>query len=229
MWDELLSGLEAKDLAISTPSIPGHGTHHDLPAEHTAIAYCREIIKQIPADDLPWIVVGHSMGGYLASTLVTMAPHRIAALGLFHSKAGADNEQKIEDRRRAISAATANKDLYLSTMLRNTLAEQHTELYANELHAMIESAKADITADCIAAAQEVMIERPDNTRFLAQAPFPTFYFLGREDRSIVYEQVTAEIQCIPSAQVTLHENAGHMGHIECKKAALEWLERICTN
>lgn len=229
MWNDLVTALEAEDIVASTPSIPGHGLHPNIPEEHTAKAYCKEIIAQIPEDDLRWIVVGHSMGGYLASTLVTMVPDRIAALGLFHSKAGADYEQKIEDRRRAIAASAHNKDLYLSTMLRNTLAEHNVSLYRQELNGMIETAKADITVACIAAAQEVMIERPDNTRFLADAAFPTYYFLGLEDKSILYDQVKPETESIGGAHVTLHPTAGHMGHIECPNAALEWLQRVCGN
>jgi pimeloyl-ACP methyl ester carboxylesterase len=229
MWNELIAGLELEDIAISTPSIPGHGDHPDILPEKTARAYCEAIINQIPNDSLPWIVVGHSMGGYLASSLVADAPNQINALGFFHSKASADNQQKIDDRKRAIEAATQNKDLYLATMLRNTLAERSSILYADELAQMIECAKADITTDCIAASHEVMIERPDNTEFLSKADFPIYYFLGSEDKSIPYEQVKHEINSISGAHVTLIENVGHMGHLECKEEALAWLRSVCQS
>ena len=229
MWDDLIVDLHDETITISTPSIPGHGNLRAIPSERTAKAYCAAIIKQIPDDSLPWIVVGHSMGGYLASSLVAMMPNRIAALGFFHSKAGADNAQKKEDRRRAISAAAQNKDLYLDTMLRNTLAEKNLDLHRNELQSMIESAKTDITPECIAASHEVMIERPDNIDFLATARFPIYYFLGSDDKSIPYEQITSEIEAIPNAIVQLERHVGHMGHIECREAAADWLFKVCSN
>jgi len=150
-------------------------------------------------------------------------------LGFFHSKAGADNIQKIEDRKRAIAAASQNKDLYLGTMLRNTLAEDSLGLFEHRLNLLIESAKEDISAECITAAHEVMIERPDNIRLLAEARFPVYYFLGLKDKSIPYDQIKSEIESVPSANVVVAENTGHMGHIESREAAIQWLAEVCKN
>ena len=227
MWDELVSEINNPLIAISTPSIPGHGAHPELLTEHTTKAYCEALLKQIPDDDLPWIVIGHSMGGYLASSLVSMVPERIQALGFFHSKAGADNAGKIEDRRRAIATATQSKDLYLATMLRNTLAERHVEQFQHALSDMIDAAQRDISSHCIEAAQSVMIERPDNVEYLQKAHFPISYFLGAEDKSIPYEQIKPELEALPNAHVQVIENVGHMGHIECKEAASEWIRKLC--
>ncbi len=227
MWDELISQLNDPTIAISTPSIPGHGAHPEIPGEHTTKAYCEALLKQIPIDDLPWIVIGHSMGGYLASSLIKMVPEKIKALGFFHSKAGSDNTLKINDRRRAITAATLNKDLYLNTMLRNTLAESHAAHFQKELNGMIEAAQHDITSECIVAAHSVMIERPDNVEYLKKVRFPIYYFLGAEDKSIPYEQIEPELASIPNAHVQIIQHAGHMGQIECKAEAIEWIRTLC--
>jgi len=227
MWDALVSELNDPHIAISTPSIPGHGVHPDLVHEYTAKAYCEALLKQIPKDELPWIVIGHSMGGYLASSLVKMVPERIHALGFFHSKAGADNASKIDDRKRAMAAASQSKDLYLATMLRNTLAEGHVAQFQHELNDMIEAAQHDITSDCIVAAHSVMIERPDNVEYLKNVAFPLYYFLGMQDKSIPYEQIKPELESLPEAHIQIIENAGHMGQIECKSDAVEWIRSLC--
>ncbi len=227
MWDALVSELNDPHIAISTPSIPGHGEHPDLVHEYTAKAYCEALLKQIPDDDLPWIVIGHSMGGYLASSLVKMVPERIHALGFFHSKAAADNASKIEDRKRAMAAASSSKDLYLATMLRNTLAEKHVVQFQSELNNMVAAAQHDITSDCIVAAHSVMIERPDNVEYLKNVAYPIYYFLGMQDKSIPYEQIKTELESLPKAHVQIIENAGHMGQIECKAEALEWMRSLC--
>ena len=228
MWDTLIESLNDDTLVISTPSIPGHGNHPEIPDNPTTQSYCNAIMGQIPNDDLPWIVVGHSMGGYLASSLVTMVPERIHALGLFHSKAGADDDTKREDRRRAIAAASQNKDLYLATMLRNTLADQNVERLRDELTAMIKNAQEDITTECIAAAQRVMIDRPDNVDFLQQATFAIHYLLGKQDKSIPFEVAQREVESLPKASVDVLEMTGHMGHVENPREAVGWLKRLCA-
>jgi pimeloyl-ACP methyl ester carboxylesterase len=169
------------------------------------------------------------MGGYLAATLVQLVPKRVKALGFFHSKAGVDDAQKIEDRKRAIHAAAQNKDLYLASMLRNTFAEGNMHRLQNELALMIESAKKDISYECISAAQHVMIGRSDAVTYLSSAHFPIYYFLGLEDKSIPYANMKHELSSLPNAIIELAENTGHMGHIECKSAAIAWLRKICLS
>jgi len=228
MWDDMTTASADGSIAVSTPSIPGHGNHPEIPVIRTAESYCEALLQQIPADNLPLIVVGHSMGGYLASTLVRMVPDRIQALGFFHSKAGTDSTEKIEDRKRAIATAAQNKDLYLATMLRNTLAEDNQTHLRKKLETMIEQAKHDISIACIQAAQEVMIQRPNNIGFLSTAAFPIHYFLGKQDKSIVYELMNEELLALPGASLHTAESAGHMGHIECRTEAIEWLKKVCA-
>jgi len=227
MWNHLLNTLHDPTLAISTPSIPGHGAVMEIPEELTAENYCRAIANQLPQDDLPSIVVGHSMGGYLAATLACMFPNRIASLGFFHSKAGADSASKIEDRKRAIATAQHNKDLYLGTMLRNTFSEKNTERFREQLAQMIADAQQDISYACIAAAHTVMIERTDQVSTIIKANYAISYFLGTDDKSVSYESLQSELSAIKRAKVTLIENAGHMGHIECFEEASKWLRALC--
>ncbi len=228
MWATLINQINDPTLAISTPTIPGHGALPEIPHELTAESYCKAIAEQLPHDDLPWIVVGHSMGGYLAATLARMFPDRIAALGFFHSKAGADNAAKIEDRKRAIATAEHNKDLYIGTMLRNTFSAKNIERFREPLTQMIADAQHDISYACIAAAHTVMIERADGVSNINNANYPVAYFLGTDDKSISFESLQSELDEMKRAQITLIENAGHMGHIECFEEAAEWLKNLCA-
>jgi pimeloyl-ACP methyl ester carboxylesterase len=94
---------------------------------------------------------------------------------------------------------------------------------------MIESAKKDITYECISAAHHVMIERGDAISYLGSAQFPVHYFLGLEDKSIPFAKMKYELSSLPNALAELAENTGHMGHIECKSAAIAWLRKVCLS
>jgi pimeloyl-ACP methyl ester carboxylesterase len=169
------------------------------------------------------------MGGYLAATLVQLIPQRVKAIGFFHSKAGSDDAQKLEDRKRAIEAANQNKDLYLAGMLRNTLAECNVQRLQNELSLIIETAKREISYECISAAQQVMIERKDAINYLSKGHFSIYYFLGLEDKSIPYANMKTELDSLPNAVIHLVENTGHMGQLEYKTEAITWLRKICLS
>jgi 3-oxoadipate enol-lactonase len=229
MWDEIIAELDVPHVEICTPSIPGHGNHPSIPKELTAQSYCKKLLEQLPNDELPCIIVGHSMGGYLAATLVQLIPQRVKAIGFFHSKAGSDDAQKLEDRKRAIEAANQNKDLYLAGMLRNTLAECNVQRLQNELSLIIETAKREISYECISAAQQVMIERKDAINYLSKGHFSIYYFLGLEDKSIPYANMKTELDSLPNAVIHLVENTGHMGQLEYKTEAITWLRKICLS
>jgi pimeloyl-ACP methyl ester carboxylesterase len=93
---------------------------------------------------------------------------------------------------------------------------------------MIDTAKQDITVDCIRASHEVMIERPDNIEFLKSVAFPVYYFLGKEDKSIPLDQLRGELERLPAAHIHIVENTGHMGHIEAKAEAVSWVKDVCS-
>jgi pimeloyl-ACP methyl ester carboxylesterase len=226
MWNHLLPHLSKKDYIISTPELPGHGHNEIIPAEKTAAAYCDAILQQLhlqPEDTA--LIIGHSMGGYLATTLVQQMPCKVRALCLFHSKAGADSPQKITDRRRAIEAARENKALYVRTMINGIYGEKNRTTCAPEIEKQIAYASG-LTFETIEAAQLVMISRADNIESMKQRNFSLYYYLGDIDSSLPLEIMKQELDQLPGAVAHIAHDIGHMGHIERTREAADFIQRI---
>lgn len=226
MWQSIISGISKKNYVVNTPELPGHGNHLSLPNAHVAEAWCDDIIRQLNISlDESVFVIGHSMGGYLASTLVGMIKDQVSGLCLFHSKAGSDLEQKREERLRAIEAAKSNKELYVRTMISNIFFEGTRSKHHAHIEKQIEYAKS-LSLETIIASQEVMISRPDNIVRLQERHFPLFYFLGEHDTSLPLGMMMKEVNQLPGALVHIEPGIGHMGHIEATKSAIDFIQRI---
>ena len=226
MWEEVLRGISKKDFLIHTPHLPGHHPSCEAMSSHVTGDYMEAILKQLPissADDV--FVVGHSMGGYLASSLVFAMPGRVRGLCLFHSKCGADDSTKIEQRYRAIEAAKANLPLYVQTMIRGQFSNSFAAHSEQKIQQQIEFAKS-LSLETIVASQMMMIHRPDQIMAMKHRSFPLYYFLGQNDPSVTLEMARIEIEQLPGSLAHVEEGIGHMGHWESTRHAAQFINRI---
>ena len=225
MWKLIVDGLTKNGSLVSTPELPGHGENTFIPKEKTAESYCQNILDQLSlSPDEKIFIIAHSMGGYLSATLAAMIPEQIVGLCMFHAKAGKDSAEKIEERKRAIIAATANKDLYVSTVIKNIYFEGSRERCKKEIQRQIKNAKK-LSIEAITSAQEVMIQRPDQIESMKSRNFSLFYFLGDNDASLPLDVMNAELAQLPGALTYFSDESGHMGHYASTREALVFLQR----
>ena len=106
IWDQ--QQLLATECHLLTPDLPG--TRGTAPPPAWTMDALADFVKaQLDREGIEKIVlVGHSMGGYVALAFAERWPERLLGLGLFHSTAFADTEQKKETRRKGIAFIKAN-------------------------------------------------------------------------------------------------------------------------
>jgi len=226
MWQPILDRISKREWNIQFVQIPGHGTHGTLPHEWTPEAYLADLKKQIQiGEGEKAFVVGHSMGGYLAAHLVQSMPEKISGLMLFHSKAGADDAEKVAARKKAIETAKEAKELYVRTMITSLFNPDHREASHQAIEEQIAYAK-NLSIDTIAAAHTVMYSRTSAVAGLKDRSFPLFYFLGKKDPSLPASVLEDELAQLPGAVVYWTDVAAHMGHFESPKEAGDFLQRV---
>jgi pimeloyl-ACP methyl ester carboxylesterase len=226
MWKPLLPMLSLRNYHVHFPTLPGHSDEQPLAPSSSTSDYVDAVLSQLPiSPDNKVFVIGHSMGGYLASHVVQRIHAQVCGLLLFHSKAGADSEEKINDRKRAIAAAQENKNLYVRGMITGCYAPSLREQLQTEMEAHIAFAQT-LSAETIAASQQFMIQREDALDFMKHRHFPLYYFLGKKDASIPLEVAQAELAQLPGAMAHVSEDAAHMGHLESTREAADFIQRI---
>jgi pimeloyl-ACP methyl ester carboxylesterase len=216
IWNEQAS--LAAHCRLIIPDLPGSGASEtgDQGMEELAAA----ILALIDAAAIDkCILIGHSMGGYAALAFAERWPDRLLGLGLFHSSAFADTEEKIAARRKGIEFIRANSaQAFLKTSIPNLYSPETRE----ERPALIEkhiSEATDFAADALIGYYEGMIARPDRTHVLKEAKIPVLFVLGRHDNAVSLTDGLTQCHLPGCALVHLLEDAGHMGMRECSGQA----------
>ena len=220
MWGPITHNIGG-GFRIHTPELPGHG---DCPflGESTMEEMATVVAKEIPDQS---VVVGHSMGGYVAIHVAKLFPEKVNALCLFHSRAGDDDEERKANRDRAIEAVKQNKGLYAQLLISALFSPRHKELYYRVINQQVAHARK-MKTEAIIASIEAMKNRKDQIDFLKTRAFPLYYFLGGEDPVMPFEMVKKEMDQLPGSVYYLDPEAGHMGQFECTHAAREFVQRI---
>ena len=164
------------------------------------------------------VIVGLSMGGYVAFALFRRAPRRFTGLVLADTKAQADTQEGREGRRKMIalaqeSGARGVADQMLPKLLGETSRESRPEV-ALAVRQMIEAAPVSAIAD----ASLAMMGRPDSTADLAAARCPALVIVGAEDGITPPAEAAAIQRAIAGSRVVVLPGAGHLSNLEAPDA-----------
>jgi pimeloyl-ACP methyl ester carboxylesterase len=163
------------------------------------------------------VVVGHSMGGYVALAFAQKYSGRLDKLCLFHSTPNADSDEKKRNRDREIALIGEGKlQTLIHASLRNLLSSENLENTAimTKLERIVEASDRYISPDDAVFCLQGMKNRKDMNAFLQTLQQPTLMIFGKHDRHIPEATAYALKERFPAAQWAMLENSGHLGFVE---------------
>lgn len=217
MWNYLAPVLEKKNRVVCIDLL-GHGQTDCLGYVHTmedmadAVHHVLTELKIRKA-----VLVGHSMGGYVALAFAELYPEFMKGLVLLNSTSRADSDERIANRTRAIKAVKQNYVAAVRMSIANLFSEENREKLIEQIEWVREEA-LQTPLQGIIAAQEGMKLRKDREVILHFAPYPIMLILGKKDPVLNYEENLEQIEGTQVQLVTF--NDGHMSHLE-NQAELE--------
>lgn len=217
MWKYLnLSALHAKKIMID---LPGHGKSNDVLPTSPSILYMAEKVNQIlllnPEEE--FIVVGHSMGGYVALELAKINTS-VSKVILLNSNFWQDSIEKQKDRNRVVEIIKSAKDKFIQEAIPNLFS--YPENYQEQINEIIHEAKS-FTVEGISFATKAMRDREDNTSWVNMYSNKVHVIQGELDKTAPLEVMLEKLP--KNVGFSLIQNAGHMTHIEASDKVLEIL------
>jgi pimeloyl-ACP methyl ester carboxylesterase len=197
--------------------LPGHGKSECIGYIHT-MEMMADLVKKL-MDSLnlrKYVVLGHSMGGYVSMAIAEMFPDNIKGIGLIHSTAAGDNENKKKDRNKLIKLLKKNKNLDLPSIVIPGLFRDDTNTYINKQKNLYIKRAKKISARALIACLEGMKDRTEREIILKFAPYPVLFIAGKHDKLIPWEKTEEQSLMPRHSTFVILENAGHMGQIEDK-------------
>lgn len=218
MWQEVLDAFEKTKTVCHAIDLPGFGQNNTCVSSigemsDYVIAYMAEHnIAQA-------IVIGHSMGGYIALDMLQNYPNRCKAIGLIHSHAFADSEEKTSNRTKLIDFITKNgQHEFLKQFAKQLVGPTMSADLNKAVHHLVKGT----TPNAIIKASQAMIDRKDHTETL-QAPVPFLWIIGKEDKFMPYKQVLDQAKLCQDPTIHLLEHVGHLCMYEDPKRTVEIL------
>jgi pimeloyl-ACP methyl ester carboxylesterase len=160
------------------------------------------------------ILVGLSMGGYVALAFYRNYPGAVRAMVLADTRASADTAESRARRLKAAEkavreGASAIADDILPMLLGRSTIESRPEV-VSRVRSMIDANDPN----GIAAAQRGMAHRPDSTYILAGINCPVAILVGSEDVLTPVSEAEALRNGIPHSTMRVIQGAGHLPNIE---------------
>ena len=227
MWDKYVSAL-SKNHRVITIDLLGHGETECLGYVHTMEDQADMIFAVLISLRIRKIVlVGHSMGGYVALAFAELYPDYVKGLFLLNSSSRADSDERKINRDRAIKAVKQNHTNFVRISISNLFSEDNREVLAKEIEKVkLQALKTPLQG--IVASLEGMKIRKDREVLLHFAPYPIQLVLGEKDGVLIYLETIDQIEGTKVELTTFPD--GHMSHIENEKelkiVLLEFLKKI---
>ena len=211
MWNTHVEELAKKQRVICVDLL-GHGATDCLGYVHTMEDMADAVHHVVHELKLRKVVlVGHSMGGYVALAFAELYPDMMKGLVLLNSTSKADSDERKLNRDRAILAIKKSYTTAIRMAIANLFSEENRDRLVDEIEVVKEEAlKTPLQG--IVAAQEGMKVRNDREVLLHLTPYPKVLILGKKDPVLNYEENKDQVENSEVELVTF--NDGHMSHIE---------------
>lgn len=216
MWDGFSKKLSATNRVI-TIDLPGFGQSGIISNNHNMSTMAEAVNTVIEHEGISkCIIAGHSMGGYVALAFAEFFEDKLNGIILFHSQAGADDDDAKGNRNRTIKIVENNHAKFISSFIPSLFAEDNAAKFSLEIQQIINSSLLTKN-DGIIAALAGMRDRKDYRGLLAQLETPVFFIAGKKDSRIPLEKIINQITLPKVSEALILENVGHMGFIEAEE------------
>ena len=176
-----------------------------------------------------YVLIGHSMGGYVGLAFADLFPDNLKGLCLFHSSAYEDTTEKKVDRLRAIKLIRANKNIYTKDTIINLFSGKNLKYLKNEIQFAVKIAKKTTQRGMIAALYG-MRDRQNREIIMGVVQYPIMMVIGEHDNILPSELLIEQSKLIKNKTILYLENDGHFGFIESPiktNKSLRKFLRIC--
>lgn len=223
MWKPLLPELSKNNLVI-TLDFPGHGKSDVIAEIHSMklmAEVVNELLEQLKIESATFI--GHSMGGYITMAFAVLFPEKIQKLVLLNSTPAADNEERKENRNRALRVIDKNPSAFISMAITNLFAETSREKFSSEIDSLKKEANS-FPLDGIKAAIKGMRDRKDRTEILKSFGKEKYSILSANDPLLLIEETKSLAESCNTKVITI--GGGHHSTYENLNGVLKSLARI---
>ena len=226
MWDKIVPELTKRNRVI-TIDLLGHGKSDCLGYVHSMELFAKTVeavLKHLKIRK--YILVGHSLGGYISLAISKMNPTKIKGLCLLNSTSEKDSEERIKIRIRANKMVQNNFENMVKMSISNLFNQANLLIYKEEIEA-IKKVALQTSLQGYIAANEGMRLRLNTNAVLTDNNFKKLIIVGEKD--LVLDLETSKKEAVKTNSELVVFSNGHMSHIENKDELIITLKNFLKN
>jgi pimeloyl-ACP methyl ester carboxylesterase len=229
VWESFTKHFES-DYTVICIDLPGHGKSNVLKTVHSMrdiaqmVKYIMDLCKVSKAN-----VIGHSMGGYVALSLVDYYPENVNSLVMFSSSAMSDSTDKKLARNRDIDLVrSGKKEMLVNQSIPNMFAPNNVVEFLDQIEAIKRNAK-NMTDTGFIASLEGMKSRVNNGNMMKNLKIPVLFIAGVLDQLVPIDVSRAQVINAKNLVYKELESSGHMGYIEEEAQSVAYLKEFLNS
>ena len=230
IWDPFLEGLNEK-YQWMIPDLPGSGQSDYNETLHHIKDFA-DALKAIAEQEncAAFVLIGHSMGGYISLAFAEKYPQMIRGLGLFHSTSYADPVEKKETREKNIQFIHKYGSLpFVELSVPGLFSESFNVEYQGEIVKLV-TRYANFKPESLVQYLEIMKKRPETTSVLKTISKPVLFIIGEEDKAVPLKDTLEQCHLPWISYIHILTRTAHMGMIEntllCRSMIDRFLDEI---
>lgn len=202
------------DFRVLTIDLPGHG-HTDTFGEVHSMDMMARVVKTVldEAGVNQCVMVGHSMGGYVALAFAEKYPYSLRGLGLVNSHALCDSDSHRESRQAVCEQVMENRASYIVNFVPTLFDDSNRAALSQDIKDLQDQC-LETRTEAIVAAQTGMMNRPSRIGVLQQLEVPVLFVYGKNDKRIPIEIAISQAMIPSHSEILLLDHVGHMSFME---------------
>lgn len=226
IWNGFVDTLSQK-YRLLIPDLPGFGKSTILPGDFSIDDIGKLIgtwLQELRITNCA--VIGHSLGGYVMLALAKNNPELLEKIGLFHSTALADSDEKKDSRNKTIEFIQKyGSRVFAESFAPSLFYDSNRNIIKKDVLKVVKIA-SNVNEKSLVKYTEAMRDRNDRTDVLTSFENPILFIAGEYDTVIPIEKVNQQIELPKYPVVGILKNTGHMGMLERKTECLTILENF---
>ncbi|MGN6545160.1 MAG: alpha/beta fold hydrolase [Aureliella sp.] len=216
IWRKQFDALAAEGFQVIAPDLRGFGNSSPIVGPMTMADFAEDLehVRQVLAADQKLVLVGLSMGGYVAFEYWKRHAGYLSKLVLVDTRPYADTTEARQARyamaERALQEGTWQA---ASPMLGKLLSVQTLE-HDTETTEWLKAMMSQVRPKTLAAAQHAMAERHDFSSELEDMSIPTLVIVGEHDSIAPPSEAQSWSAQMPTAELVIIPASGHLPQIE---------------
>lgn len=224
IWESLTREFD-DEFKVITVDLIGHGRSSTCKLQPDFSVYTNILQHVLDLENISaCILVGHSLGGYVALDFLYSFPHKVSGIVLMHSHPFPDDEKRSNLRsKEAEMILSGKKDILISMNIHRSLYNDETP-YMRSVYDKIRRIALNTSDQGCIFALEAMKTRDSKVDFLRTTNIPVMFILGKHDQYLPYTYILDAEFC--NAYILILENSAHYGFLEETLVCTDELKRF---